>query len=381
MSVAKGPRVIGRERGRWIRSHAAKGLILMVALLALTGCASIVGTAVYHAALLTSTPLYEAHVASAQPPYRATWLSASNRGIKKETPARLPSGVIAEGRYRNWIWEVKGGARVAASWHRWRDGAVRPRAHSSTTGDPPGKGRFTWSSGFARLWTIMHYFVGRMPLPADITVYLLPHGQPYHIRRTATGKTHVHLVLVSPFPAPHGKAMPALSKDAHDYALALGRVALQLERMELAVGRFAAPRQGPDRQIRDEVNGFCVDLSAQRALLYGTDFPVLHLSVSETVVRLDADTYHAYPHKAVSRMLYAMAIMAHQVTLYMNYMGVRWPKTGLNRHAIADFVGLCRTLVHDPADLRHSTIDAAKVKPAPAWVFGVPLASARAGHD
>lgn len=343
----------------------------------LAGCASTLGSMLYGALAGQKLPLDNAHVLSARPPYRIIWVSRRGRA-PRQSRIQLPLVTLARGRYRNWGWKVRATPAVALSWRHWLSasrGQVEPDSQANDEGMFARHG-LGWQHGFERLWMISRYLLNVPPLPMKITLILLPHGMPYHLRVMTKDAERVALPIVSGYPVARAESRAVVIKQFHAYMLALAAIGGQLARVELAAGQLAAPGQGRGRLIKDFANAGCFHVSAALGLAAGTAFKVPNplpagAGGNSGLVKIGGSMYKAYPHRLLAQEIYAALLLVHGMARYQTYEGLSWPHDGGNLRRIDALLGYCHAFVHYPGDIRRQVMPAGDVHPARLFAQGI----------
>src|SRR6266481_2648617 len=152
---------------------------------------------------------YDIPTAMLQAPDVEVWavnVQKSDSGYRTHSITRLngshsvssePDSVIASGSTEEWQWEVRAVSSLLPSWRAWQnDKKVQQRSTSDDWGHPAA----TWEQAFARASKISRYLLGRRPLPAKLTLLLVPEGSAYKKDFAQTGTDFVPLTFAFYYP-------------------------------------------------------------------------------------------------------------------------------------------------------------------------------------
>lgn len=228
-------------------------------------------------------------------------------------------GLLAEGHYRDWRWQIWADASVAASWQKWMSNPtwtpVPEDVHS------PISPVIDWETGFARVHAMVEYLLaGRVPA-VDAKLVLTPLGKGFQILDVREAIDRIPITVGSPFPASLGD-QPQDQEARYRY-LRVGLAAVAAQLSNVLRESHASSR------IAFGTSSLHVDGSWRASCWYYA-----------TLYGLAAGTPHRLLPPSGSTQEPALKTLARSLSRY----GLNWPTSGIEAVPINELLWTCRTL-------------------------------------
>ncbi|HET6492706.1 MAG TPA: hypothetical protein VFG44_07015 [Burkholderiales bacterium] len=166
-------------------------LILLLALLSLTGCTAILRPVLHLALAANPVPIWGASPNVGASGKTITWHSNVPGRFEYSGPRFDTAGVIDEGSYARWNWSIRAPSDVQQSYTLW---AVSGGELAQTYGVA-----YDWQSGMRQLYSLSTYLLGVEPASLRAGVLLVPKGDSFDEQSTEPIGDPTALTIAVPF--------------------------------------------------------------------------------------------------------------------------------------------------------------------------------------